>query len=62
MKKLFAVMLSLLIVATFVFIGCEKKPEPPQENPPAFVRKVPAKAVASLSAEQLDALMAELRR
>jgi hypothetical protein len=35
----------------------EKKPEPPQENPPAFVRKTPAKAVAKLNAEQLDALM-----
>jgi hypothetical protein len=36
----------------------EKKPEPPpQEAPPAFARKSPAKAVAKLSAEQLDALM-----
>jgi hypothetical protein len=35
----------------------EKKPEPPQETPPAFARKAPAKAVARLTSEQLDALM-----
>ena len=35
----------------------EKQPEPPQEAPPAFVRKVPAKPHARLTAEQLDALM-----
>jgi hypothetical protein len=38
----------------------EEKPEPPpQETPPAFVRKAPAKPVAKLTAEQLDALMEE---
>ncbi|MCI0358064.1 MAG: DUF1553 domain-containing protein [Planctomycetaceae bacterium] len=35
----------------------DKKPEPPQETPPAFVRKAPAKPVAKLTADELDALM-----
>ncbi|HZN36713.1 MAG TPA: DUF1549 domain-containing protein, partial [Pirellulaceae bacterium] len=35
----------------------EKKEEPPQEQPPVFVRKEPAKPRAKLTSEQLDKLM-----
>jgi hypothetical protein len=37
--------------------AAKKAEPPPQETPPAFVRKAPTKAVARLTTEQLDALM-----
>jgi Protein of unknown function (DUF1549)/Protein of unknown function (DUF1553) len=37
--------------------AAEKKPEPVQETPPAFVRKSPAKPHIRISADQIDRLM-----
>jgi hypothetical protein len=42
LKKLFTLLLSLLIVTAFVLIGCEKKPEPPKPAPAPAVTPPPA--------------------